>query len=160
MDGTTVRFTERLAAPAGAWAFTVLLAGTLAVAYGYALGPLGGILTFIAAQGLGAWVLLATAPVVRVDEVVLRAGRARLPRQHIGRVSALDQPTARRLRGVDADVRAYLCVRSWVPRAVLVEVTDPDDPHPYWLVSTRHPDRVLAALRPDPGSDDGPALAQ
>jgi hypothetical protein len=30
---------------------------------------------------------------------------------------------------------------------VLVVLDDPDDPTPYWLVSTRHPDRVLAALR-------------
>jgi hypothetical protein len=24
---------------------------------------------------------------------------------------------------------------------------DPDDPTPYWMVSSRHPDRVLAALQ-------------
>jgi hypothetical protein len=26
---------------------------------------------------------------------------------------------------------------------------DPDDPTPYWLISSRHPDRLLAALRGD-----------
>ena len=160
MDGTTVSFTERLTAPLGAWAFTLLLAGTLAVAYGYALGPLWGIVTFVAAQGLATWVLLATAPVIRVDEAVLRAGRARLPRRQIGRVTAVDATTARRLRGRDADVRAYLCVRSWVPSAVVVEVTDRDDPHPYWLVSTRRPDQLVSALHADSHGDGGPALAQ
>ena len=25
-------------------------------------------------------------------------------------------------------------------------MSDPDDPAPYWLVSTRHPDRLAAAL--------------
>jgi hypothetical protein len=30
---------------------------------------------------------------------------------------------------------------------VLLVLDDPDDPTPYWLVSSRHPDRVLAALR-------------
>ena len=30
---------------------------------------------------------------------------------------------------------------------VLVVLDDPDDPTPYWLVSTRHPDKVLSALR-------------
>jgi hypothetical protein len=29
----------------------------------------------------------------------------------------------------------------------LVVLEDPDDPTPYWLVSCRHPDRLLAALR-------------
>jgi hypothetical protein len=30
---------------------------------------------------------------------------------------------------------------------VLLVLEDPDDPTPYWLVSARHPDQVLAALR-------------
>jgi hypothetical protein len=30
---------------------------------------------------------------------------------------------------------------------VLVVLDDPEDPTPYWLISTRHPERVLAALR-------------
>jgi hypothetical protein len=30
---------------------------------------------------------------------------------------------------------------------VLVVLDDPEDPTPYWLVSCRRPDRVLAALR-------------
>jgi hypothetical protein len=29
---------------------------------------------------------------------------------------------------------------------VLLVLDDPEDPTPYWLVSTRHPDRVLSAL--------------
>ena len=29
----------------------------------------------------------------------------------------------------------------------MVEVTDPDDPHPYWLFSTRHPEKVASVLR-------------
>jgi hypothetical protein len=29
----------------------------------------------------------------------------------------------------------------------MVEVTDPDDPHPYWLFSTRDPEKVASALR-------------
>jgi hypothetical protein len=30
---------------------------------------------------------------------------------------------------------------------VLVVLDDADDPAPYWLVSSRHPERVLSALR-------------
>jgi len=30
---------------------------------------------------------------------------------------------------------------------VLVVLDDADDPTPYWLVSTRHPERLLSALR-------------
>jgi hypothetical protein len=41
--------------------------------------------------------------------------------------------------GRDADARAYLLLRPYLKRAVRVEITDPADPTPYWLVSTRHP---------------------
>lgn len=145
-DGVVAVYAERLRAPWPAWMLATLVAGSLGIAYGYAVGAGWGVAMFAGSQALGVWVLLRTAPLVRVDERVLRAGRARLPRKHAGAITALDAATARRLRGVDADASAYLCVRSFVGPAVRVEVTDPADPHPYWLVSTRHPDRLLAAL--------------
>ena len=49
-------------------------------------------------------------------------------------------------RGVRLDARAYLLIRGWIPGLVRVELDDPDDPTPYWLVSTRHPVRLAAAL--------------
>ena len=52
----------------------------------------------------------------------------------------------RRVAGRDADVRAYLLLRPYVQRAVRIEVVDPADPTPYWLVSTRHPERLAQAL--------------
>ena len=35
---------------------------------------------------------------------------------------------------------------AWIKTMVLLVLDDPDDPTPYWLVSTRHPEKVLAAL--------------
>jgi hypothetical protein len=88
--------------------------------------------------------------VVVVDDLVLRAGRARLPLRHVARVATFDAQRTREARGPQADPRAYLCLRGWIRTSVLVEVDDPDDPHPYWLVSTRRPRDlapVLAAAR-------------
>ena len=85
-----------------------------------------------------------------VDDRVFRAGRARLPLRHVGRIAPLDTEQTRDARGRLADPAAYLCLRSWTSRTVLVEVEDPDDPHPYWLVSTRRGHDlapVLAAAR-------------
>jgi hypothetical protein len=39
-----------------------------------------------------------------------------------------------------------MLLRSYVPTALKVEVTDPDDPTPYIYVSTRSPERLAAAL--------------
>ena len=49
--------------------------------------------------------------------------------------------------GRQLDPAAYVVHRAWVGPMVLVVLDDPDDPTPYWLVSCRHPDRVLSALR-------------
>ena len=36
--------------------------------------------------------------------------------------------------------------RGWVDPVLRVAVTDPDDPVPYWLVSTRRPEELRAAI--------------
>jgi hypothetical protein len=83
---------------------------------------------------------------VLVADGELHAGRARIGAEHLGAATALDADATRRLAGVDADARAHLLLRPYLKRAVRVEITDPADPTPYWLVSTRHPDRLAGAV--------------
>jgi len=83
---------------------------------------------------------------VEVADGHLRAGRARLPLSYVGSVEALDAEAMRRQAGVDADARAYLLLRPYLKRGVRVDLTDPADPTPYWLVACRRPDRLVAAL--------------
>ena len=70
-----------------------------------------------------------------------------------GRPSALDADATRRLAGSEADARAYLLLRPYLKRAVRVEITDPADPTPYWLLSTRHPDRAGQAVDRHPAGE-------
>ncbi len=150
VDGTVVAYRERLHAPWPVWFVAFVLAGSLGVAYGFPLGPTAGLVSFAVVMGLAALLLLGTAPLVVVDDLVLRAGRARLPLRYAGRIAPLTTDQTREVRGRRADPAAYLCTRGWISRSVLVEVEDEDDPHPYWLISTRHGDRlapILAAAR-------------
>jgi hypothetical protein len=48
---------------------------------------------------------------------------------------------------VEADARAHLVLRPYIKTAVEITLDDPDDPVPYWLVSTRRPQQLAAALR-------------
>jgi hypothetical protein len=150
LDGTDVAYRERVHAPAWLWLVGSVLTASLGVAYGYRLGAVAGVVTFVVAQALLTWWLVATAPLVVVDDRVFRAGRARLPLRHVGRIAPLDTDQSRDARGRLADPAAYLCLRAWSSQSVLVEVEDPEDPHPYWLVTTRHGHDlapVLAAAR-------------
>ena len=83
---------------------------------------------------------------VAVEDDTFRAGRAHIRLEHVGEVTALDAEGLRRQAGVDADARAYLLLRPYLKRGVRVDITDPADPAPYWLVSCRRPEAVVTAV--------------
>ena len=93
-------------------------------------------------------VLLATTPTIEVTDGMLRAGRARIERRYIGATRAFEGAEATAERGIRLDARAWLLVRGWIPGLVRVDLTDPEDPTPYWLVATRRPDALAKALSP------------
>lgn len=147
-DGTAVRFSERLYPRWWVWLVALGFAGVVVIAYWAALGGTAAVVTTVVAAGLIVALFLTGSPVVRVDDQVLRAGQARLPLRHVGRVRALDAATTREISTVGGDPTAHLMLRMMsTQEAVVVEVTDERDPHPYWLVSSGHAARLAAALR-------------
>lgn len=91
--------------------------------------------------------LLLAAPVVSVSDGVLRAGRARVPVAVLGDVVVIAGRERRAAElGPHLDGRAFVVLQSSVPTAVKVELKDPADPTPYWLVSTRRPEELAAAI--------------
>ncbi|HTL41845.1 MAG TPA: DUF3093 domain-containing protein [Pseudolysinimonas sp.] len=91
-------------------------------------------------------VLLATTATIEVTASTFRAGRAHIERRLISAVHAYQGADATAERGVRLDARAWLLVRGWIPGVVRVELADPEDPTPYWVVSSRRPDELAAAL--------------
>ena len=81
------------------------------------------------------------------DGAELWAGDAHLPASVVSRSAVVPRSAKSSAMGRQLDPAAFVMHRSWVGPMVLVVLDDPDDPTPYWLVSSRHPDRVLAALR-------------
>ena len=49
--------------------------------------------------------------------------------------------------GPELDPAAHLMLRAWIRQVVRVEITDPDDPAPYWVFSVRDAPGLIAALR-------------
>jgi hypothetical protein len=84
---------------------------------------------------------------VSVERDTLTAGRAHISLEHVGEVTALDADGVRRQAGVDADARAYLLLRPYLKQGVRVDITDPADPAPYWLISCRRPEAFVSALQ-------------
>ena len=90
--------------------------------------------------------LLVTTPTIEVADGELRAGRARLPLAVVGGVRAARGADAVHERGVGLDARAWLLIRGWIPDVVRVELDDPADPTPYWLISTRRAEQLASAI--------------
>ncbi|WP_338089721.1 DUF3093 domain-containing protein [Nocardioides lijunqiniae] len=142
-----IAYAERLKVPLRWWVQGTMLVATLWLALVVAVpGPVAWVVTALAMALLaGALVSYGSARIV-VRDGELRAGRAHIEVRHLGGVTALDADQARRAAGVDADARAFLVLRPYLKRAVRVVIADPADPTPYWLLSTRHPERLAEAL--------------
>jgi hypothetical protein len=124
------------------------------------LGALVGLVLFPISVGL-AWgvgalavvlalvITAALTPQVAVAGGELRAGSAHIPLPLLGPATPLADDGLRTALGPDLDARAYVCIRGWVHTAVRVELMDPEDPTPYWIVSTRRPRALVAALSAD-----------
>lgn len=142
-----MQYAERLTVPLRWWVQATMMVASLWLAVAVAMPPIAAtVVTLVAATLVAAGLLAYGAARVEVVDGEFRAGRARIPLAMLGPVEALDVEQARRAAGVEADARAYLLIRPYLKRAVKVSIADPADPTPYWLVGTRHPRQLAAAL--------------
>ena len=138
---------ERLRVPVSWWVLgmiSVLMLGAGFLA-GFDWEPalaVYGILTAGLAAILLGWGRLRT----EVAEGELRVGRDRLPLALAGEVTALDEEQTRALRGPRADPAAYLMARPYLPRSVYIAVDGAAAHGPYWLIGTRRPEELAAAI--------------
>ena len=145
-DGTIIRYRERLVPPLSWWLFSAAFAGSIGIAYGHFLGVIAGWATTVIVMAVISSMLWRRAtPLITVDDLVFRAGPARLPLQFVGEVRVIDAGVVKNLR--DTQAEAYLCLRAAVAKeAIAVVVADPEDPHPFWFVSSREPKKLADAL--------------
>jgi hypothetical protein len=146
-SGYVSTYRERLTAPLSWWVMVVafgLIWGWLMLVATNRPIAIGAAVIAIAAAGSLVWSYGSV--IVEAGPDGLRVGSAHLPRPHIGKIEALDPRGFREQLGPQADARAWLRTRPYIDAGVRVEVADPSDPTPYWLVSSRRPQAVAAAL--------------
>ncbi len=97
---------------------------------------------------LGAWMLwsMGRAQIRVSSEGELFAHKAHLPASVITRAASIPATAKSAALGRQLDPAAFMMHRAWVKTMVLLVLDDPDDPTPYWLVSTRRPGELIAAL--------------
>lgn len=139
-------YDERLTAPGSWWVITALVA----LSGGLIVLPLGTVpmLGAVVVTGLLAALGVSSYGSARIRVVAgsLVAGSARIPVAALGEAEVLAGEEARAWRMHKADPRAFMLLRSYVPTALRVEITDTADPTPYVYVSTRNPRALAKAL--------------
>lgn len=161
MEHSAAPYDERLTAPGSWWVITALVA----LSGGLILLPLGTVpmLGAVVVTGLLAAMAVSSYGSARIRVVAgsLVAGDARIPVAALGGAEVLAGEEARAWRMHKADPRAFMLLRSYIPTALRVEVTDASDPTPYVYLSTRSPRALAAALdaarRADGEEKDTPA---
>ncbi|MEU6545130.1 DUF3093 domain-containing protein [Streptomyces sp. NPDC046859] len=147
MQLSATPYEERLTAPRSWWLVSFLVGLSLALI----LLPFGTLPMLVGLVGGTAAAAVVASSYgsarIRVVGDSLIAGDARIPVRALGEAQILDREEARAWRTYKADTRAFLLLRAYIPTALRVEVTDPEDPTPYLYLSTREPERLADAIR-------------
>ena len=157
-DAATEVYSERLWVPIWWWVVALALAALI----GFELG--------LALRGIQAWILMvAMIPIAALlcvwlsrDQISVThaagsdprspagtldiKGRAHLPLAAIARTVSVPASARTAAMGRQLDPEAFVAQRPWVKTMVLIVLDDEDDPTPYWLVSSRRPERLMEAL--------------
>ncbi len=102
------------------------------------------------------WVSAVLAMWVFSPSVILKnrqfsAGRATLGIDFVESVEVFRGPEARHQKGAGAHGLTWFCIRPWIDPIVKINLNDPRDPTPCWIVSSRNPEqlslKILASQR-------------
>ncbi|HBW20662.1 MAG: DUF3093 domain-containing protein [Streptosporangiaceae bacterium] len=140
-------YRERLWVPVSYWLLglvsvflmaTILWGGfSLAVGIGVYIVLMGGFAATLAQWGRAT---------IEVSNGELRAGRTTMRLAQAGEVVPLDAAGTRALRGPQADPAAFMLTRPYLRLAVYIEVAAEGSARPYWLIGSRDPAALAAAI--------------
>lgn len=145
LTGDDVLYRERLTPGVGLW-FGALGLGIASFMVGAPIKIWVGIVAGIIMMILMLVILYASAPTIEITRRWVRFGRAQIEREFVGKAEAFRGEDARVVAGPALDGRAYMCFRGWIQPKVRIQITDPADPTPYWLASSRQPEKIVEAL--------------
>jgi Protein of unknown function (DUF3093) len=145
-----LEYRERLHVPLAWWLLAVptilILGGTL---YAGLPQPWPIIIFAGLTAGCAAALIALGWATVQVSGGTLRAGSAVLVLASVSEVVTLDERQSTRLRGPQADPAARICLRPYLKESVYValDAAGAEPPGvPYWLIGTRHPTQLAAAI--------------
>ncbi|WP_203579478.1 DUF3093 domain-containing protein [Microbacterium hibisci] len=145
-SGRTDGYRERL----GPSLWILVAAAVAAPMAALVVTPIDTTVALVVGAGVGILLIalmIAAAPVVAVRDGELRAGRAHIDVDLLGAPEVHVGDDARHARGAGLHPRSWHLIRGGIDGVVVIPVTDEDDPTTAWVISSRTPDRLAAAVR-------------
>jgi hypothetical protein len=104
------------------------------------------LITFLLSTLALIWVAIAMKSEITFDGEILRIDKANIDKKYLGAVTVLDKSAMRLLRTRDADPAAYLAIKFWEPQGLRIDLNDPRDKTPYWLITSKRGEEIAALL--------------
>lgn len=142
-----MNYVERLRVPLWWWLMVLLVVATAAVAVLAYVPPLAAwIVIGLFALAMGLVIFSYGHTVIRVADGKLKVGRHTIEGPWIGECTVLDHEGSSHALGAGADTTDFLLTRPYIGELVRINIADRADPHGHWLVSSRRPLELAAAV--------------
>lgn len=154
-----VLYSERQWVPWYWWLIAAFIVALISAQFALNRAALWLYIPAVVLSVLAVWVLVwlsSTSVVVEEDPDGTRwlvTGQANLPHTVVSRSLAVPATAKRNAMGRQLDPAAFVVSHGWVPEMVMLVLDDPEDPTPYWLVASKHPEQLLAAFLPEQQTD-------
>ena len=139
-------YQEKIRWPIWLWAFILFMAATLDLAIWAALSLKVTIISGIFLLALIIYSFIASTLWVTVTKGWLIVGPAAIERAYLHNFQALIGSDLRSARGMNGDPAAYLEIRFWSKDGARMDIRDPKDQTPYWLISTNRAKELIKVL--------------
>lgn len=100
------------------------------------------LITFVVSELAIIFLGLFAAPTLSLSSKTLSIGNVKIPTQYVKAITVVDPSAQQSEKGPKLNPSAYVRFQVGVKGLLKVELNDPNDPTPYWLISSRNPDLV------------------
>ena len=140
-------FREVLRPPLWVLAFIYFLFISVVISVWAALDNRATLVTLFISTIALIWISIAMTSEITFDGNLLKIDKANIEVKYLGKVTVLDKTAMRLLRTRDADPAAYLAIKFWEPRGIRIDLNDPRDKTPYWLITSKRGEEIAALLK-------------
>ena len=120
---------------------------SIVIAIWAGLGDTAALIAILVTVPLTCFFYFFTTLHLSINDEDLFVGRAHIEKKFIGTITILTNTEFRYLRGAGINPSAFHAFRFWIKSGVKIEINDSRDSTPYWLVSSKKPEKFVEALR-------------